>query len=276
LTGEKRFIDVFNTGRAPAEWFAKASQDWIKLSQTTGNLSNDTRIWVSFDRDRAPTGTIGFETIKITGAGATRIVNVLSVGQPLVRLLPAPGFVESDGVVAIEAEHFTSKQDRAGAGWQIIPGLGRSGNAMAVFPTIAPSIDLGSIVEKSPLLEYGTSLFSTSNVTVTCYLAPTHPVKYGKGLRYAVGFDNEEPHVVTIDTDVQSRNWSHNVLNSSATGVTTHVIAGDGPHVLKIYMIDPGVVLDKIVLDAGGLRPSYLGPEETRIVGSPENKGPGN
>jgi hypothetical protein len=28
-------------------------------------------------------------------------------------------------------------------------------------------------------------------------------------------------------------------------------------------MMDPGVVLDKIVLDFGGLQPSYIGPPET-------------
>lgn len=39
-----------------------------------------------------------------------------------------------------------------------------------------------------------------------------------------------------------------------------------GRHVLRVYMLDPGVVLDKIVLDAGGARPSYLGPPETRAA----------
>jgi hypothetical protein len=36
-----------------------------------------------------------------------------------------------------------------------------------------------------------------------------------------------------------------------------------GPHTLKIYGVDPGVVLEKIVIDTGGLRPSYLGSPET-------------
>lgn len=33
-----------------------------------------------------------------------------------------------------------------------------------------------------------------------------------------------------------------------------------GEHTLRIYALDPGVVLDKLVLDFGGLMPTYLGP----------------
>ena len=177
------------------------------------------------------------------------------------------GFVESSGVVSIEAEHFTRKVDRAGAGWQVIPGLGRTGNSVAVFPTTAPSVELAKVATEAPVLEYGTYLFTTGKVAVTCYLMPTHPLKFGQGLRYAVGFDHGAPQLVTVKTEVQSRQWSQNVLNATTTASTTLEVAA-GPHVLRIYMIDPGVVLDKIVIDAGGARPSYLGPKETKVATS--------
>ena len=99
------------------------------------------------------------------------------------------------------------------------------------------------------------------------YLVPTQPIVSGRGLRYAIGLDGQPPQLVVVGADlvVPSRAWSLNVLNSSTMGTSTHEIKTAGKHVLRIYAVDSGVVLDKIVLDLGGLKPSYLGPSETRV-----------
>ena len=45
--------------------------------------------------------------------------------------------------------------------------------------------------------------------------------------------------------------------------MSTHTIHKKGKHTLKYWLISPGVVLQKMVVDFGGLKASYLGPEET-------------
>ena len=258
-----RFIDVFNTGRRGAPWTAKVSHPWIKLNQSNGDLKDDTRLNVSIDWALAPKGEDGSGTIEIQGAGSTRTITVPIFNPSSPRPEALRGFVESNGVVSIEAEHFTRKIDRPGSSWQIISGLGRTGDSIAVFPTTAPTLDPSG----APVVEYEFYLFTPGVVKTLAYLVPTHPISSGHGLRYAVGFDGEPPQLVDVGADLQipSRAWSLNVLNSSTTGISTHEIKTAGQHVLRIYAVEPGVVLDKIVLDLGGLKPSYLGPSETVV-----------
>ena len=275
FTRDTRFFDVFNRGRGRARWSAKVSDKWIKLSQLDGDLSVDARVTVSIDWPRAPRRdglTMG--AVEITAGDETRVVSVPIFNPSSVRPERLSGFVESAGVVSIEAEHFTSKVERGGAGWQVIHGLGRTGDSVAVFPTTAASIDLDRIVTAAPMLEYRMQLFTPESVTVTCYLVPTQPLKAGSGLRYAIGLDDQPPQVVTVGPalEVGSPQWAQNVMNATTLGKSTHDITNAGPHTLKIYMIDAGVVLDKIVVNAGGLRPSYLGPPETLIKRRPMTK----
>jgi len=48
--------------------------------------------------------------------------------------------------------------------------------------------------------------------------------------------------------------------DSVSTVKLTHTVEGVGYHTLKFWMVDPGVVLQKVVVDLGGVKPSYLGP----------------
>jgi hypothetical protein len=263
FTAETRFIDIFNTGRGTARWRAKASQPWIKLSQLSGDLKDDARVLVSVDWVRAPKGNNISGTIEIEGADASRTVTVPIFNPARPRPNELRGFVESNGVVAIEAEHFTRKIDRGGSGWQVIPGLGRTGDSIAIFPTTADSFATAA----APSVEYEFYMFTPGTVKTIAYLVPTHPTVAGRGLRYAIGFDGDAPQLVEVGADLQvpSRAWSLNVLNSSTTGMSVNEIKTAGRHVIKIYAVDPGVVLDKIALDMGGLKPSYRGPIETSV-----------
>jgi hypothetical protein len=57
--------------------------------------------------------------------------------------------------------------------------------------------------------------------------------------------------------------WAKSVLDGVRHVVSAHKPVIPGRHVLKFWMVDPGVVLERIVVDMGGARPSYLGPPES-------------
>jgi len=62
--------------------------------------------------------------------------------------------------------------------------------------------------------------------------------------------------------------WTNTVENAGANYSTKHVV-GAGEHVMNVWLVEPGVVVQRIVVDLGGVRGSYLGPgENLRVNGT--------
>jgi hypothetical protein len=173
-------------------------------------------------------------------------------------------FVEKNGYVSMAAEHPTRTAARGGATWKVIPGLGRLGDSMAVFPTTTHSInDLATLASTSPEMEYDFVASSTTAAAkVAIYAIPTHRINPQRHLRYAVAIDSETPQAVDLETPENNATWSENVLRAAAIGATSHNVSA-GHHTLHLYMVDPGVVIDHLTIDLGGLPKSYLPPAET-------------
>jgi hypothetical protein len=117
--------------------------------------------------------------------------------------------------------------------------------------------------EDSPHLEYRVHLSGDEPVRVQAYISPTLNFHNGEGLRYAVSFDDEPPQVVNIHADEDHPLWQKWVSDNINVTTSEHQLPRAGEHTLKFWMVDPGVVLQKLVIDTGGLRPSYLGPPES-------------
>lgn len=265
-TKPRRFFDVFNTGTTPSEWTAAPAAPWIRLSLNHGPLLKSNRIWVDLDWSKVPAGENVTGTITVRGAGVERIVKVPVFNPAAAKAGQLPDFIEADGVVSIDADHFTRRTDKGAAGWRTITGLGRSGNAVAVFPTTTASVQSAAEAKTgAPSLEYDFWSFTTGPASIRINALPTFRVHPGRGLRYAVALDDAEPVVVDLE---KAGKWEEGVLQNSRVGVAPAAIDAAGKHTLKIWMMDPGVVLDKIVMDLGGLKPSYLGPPETRVMRS--------
>ena len=59
--------------------------------------------------------------------------------------------------------------------------------------------------------------------------------------------------------------WTENVIRNCVINTTQGNIDKPGKHTVKIYCADPGVIIQKIVIDLGGMKKSYLGPDITKV-----------
>jgi hypothetical protein len=175
-----------------------------------------------------------------------------------------PLFYEIDKYVSIEADHFTKAVNTNGITWKILPDHGRTGSAVTPLPVTAKE---QQPVGNAPHLEYEFYTYSKDTFTLKAYFSPTlnfHNTE--SGLQYAISIDNETPQIISInkeDKNSISGIWNKWVSESIIIKSSKHKILQPGKHIVKYWMVNPTVVLQKLVLDFGGVKQSYFGPPET-------------
>lgn len=255
----RRYIDVFNKGKQSFTYTATASEPWIVLSSANGAVDKQQRLWVSVDWNNLPAGS-STGSVRISGAGGDATVRLTAENPREVTPASLHGFVEADGYVSIEAEHYSKATPAAAARWERIDDFGRTLSAMSVFPVAGPSLTPGPA---APSLEYRMYLFHSGKVDVNAILGPTQNFVPGRGLRFAMAFDDQPPQIVDTLEHNTNRDWEATVKDSVRYVKSSFTLQSAGYHTLKIWMVDPGIVLEKLVVDLGGVKPSYLGPPES-------------
>lgn len=275
LSRSTHYFDVYNTGATPLDWSATVSDPWIKISTRSGTVTDLERVTVSVDWDALKqagrkTGVINVTTPQ----GSTQLLVAAStpeVDRDSVRGL----YVEHNGVISIPASGFSRKVETRGVKMQLIPDLGYKGSDMAVMmgspvlPVINPKYS------DAPRLEYDFYAFHTGMVKVYTYVAPTFPLSSNRDFgfhemstvqtTYGVGIDEGAVDYPSSSAPEYSQTWATHVMRNAAVNVSTLYIDKPGKHTLKIITGDPGVIVQKMVIDMGGLKPSYLGPQPTVV-----------
>ncbi|MCP4454674.1 MAG: hypothetical protein GY809_24710, partial [Planctomycetes bacterium] len=284
---DRRFIDLFNKGNGVVHWSVRTSGDWIQLSESSGSIADETRIWVTIDWDKAPKGAAkdghvtfawsssssnvwtSYETMNESQRAAFRAGslgkrdagNTFEVTLPLFNpespsVASVTGFVESHGYISMEAEHYARKVDKAPAAWHVLEGLGRTGDSVTVLPTTIPSVvSVEDILRQSPVLEYDLVTFTEGEAAVQFNCVPCNAINADYGVRVAVSVDDGDP--------IMASRTRRDVLDNLMTLKAKVDMPQQGAHRLKVWMVDPGVVIDKIIVDFGGVKDSYLGPPES-------------
>jgi hypothetical protein len=261
---QSHYVEIFNRGSSSFDFSIETDEPWLNVSPADGSIEQQQRIWVSVDWEQAPEGRHR-TPIRITGSDGSAVTVFADVFKPSSPdRNEVQGFVEGNGYVSMEAAHYSRLVNAAPVEWVHIPHLGRTHSAMTVFPVLAEPRTPG--LRNSPRLEYDMYTFNSGEVKVKVYLSPTKNYAKTEGLRYGISFNDEEPQIINMHEEMKDgfrmHVWERWVANNINVRESVHTLDRPGKHVLKFWMVDPGVVLQKIVVETGEVGSTYLGPPE--------------
>lgn len=268
------YVDVFNKGATPLKWKAAVTNDWILVSKKSGETATEDRIEVSIDWAKVPAGERILGTLDITSDRGEKESVYISVFNPTSPSLAEMDtlFVENNGYVSIDAASFHRKVENDAIKMIIIPNLGCENTAVQLGNPIAPAQRTAG--RNTPRLEYDFYTFEQGSVDVYTYVLPTFPISKDRGYagheatnietKYGVCIDEGPVMTPSTSSFEYAQIWYESVLKNCRINRTTLHIDKPGKHTVKIICGDAGTVLQKVVLDFGGMKRSYMGPQPTR------------
>ena len=174
-------------------------------------------------------------------------------------------FVEKNGVVAMEAEHYFSSENATEAAWTVIPYMGRTLSGISLQP-YSKATDGAELTYKFTLTS------DVDSVDVRFALKSTLAFARLEGHRFAVSLDGGEE--VEVNFNERLNEEPANVYSVYYPAVAKRVVEcvvkldiaeSVGEHILKVRPIEPGTVFEKIIVDCGGYVNSYLFGDESPV-----------
>ncbi|MBC7616683.1 MAG: glycosyl hydrolase 115 family protein [Pedobacter sp.] len=153
--------------------------------------------------------------------------------------------IKADARQFIGATTFVDKSSPNGTSLNIVPGLGLSGRGISVFPLNFPSVKDNEL-EKAAFATYNVIIKTAGEHHIEVKCLPTQGVIKGSKVRYAISVNNDKPQVINVSPASENGVWKQNVLQGFASGITKHQITNKGTITIKIYLLDPGTVINQL------------------------------
>ena len=274
LVPARSYVDVFARGTRPLAFHAAADQPWVRLTESAApGAGRDRRVWVDIDWQHLPPGS-SQAVIAIAGANGTVPVKVIAVKATPEQAVEARDcFGGLVGPIAFAAGSATRNVAVSGVRWQCIPDYGRGISGMEVFPVTASTIQPS---EPAPWLEYPVFFAKPGSYHITVTTSPTLDIVPERKLGLAVSIDDGPRQVVEVfapetraTESFLGRACYENDANNARIMHFSQTITTVGRHALRISMVDPTVVVEKIVIHEQELPTSYFGPTCRPLNGHP-------
>ncbi|KAF2644559.1 hypothetical protein P280DRAFT_174608 [Massarina eburnea CBS 473.64] len=274
----KRWLDIFSIGTQSFNWNI-TSEPFIKLSKSAGRISpdnDDVRVYIDIDWTQVPPNygkkiALNISSSNDYGTQGGRPTINLQVNKTAIPTSFTSGFVESAGTLAFEAEHYTRLLPRGNLSYTVLPHYGRTLSALKLNDPLAESLTTNT----APQLEYDFYTFtpttSSKGLNLTLILSPSLNISPKKPLAYIAQIDDlpqqRRQYVIDQKQPDFPVGWGTAVAQNAWLNTTSWGEVGPGNHTLRLWLVEANVVLQKVVLDLGGVVGSHNGPPESWRVG---------
>jgi len=237
------FFDIFLINNDSLNWNAKVSDKWIELSKYYGTLSSsnkkEERIYVKINKSYYNSKNNGYFIIE-----SNNISYKINVSTDSNTPLCDNCFIEDKNIISIYSENYNKLDNSGRFKWKILKYLGYSG------ASIQSSYDEIFDVAKENVpsfVEYNIFTKSSDDATIYFYCLPVHPINKDFSLRFSVFLNNNLIDTLDCKTEVNSERWKEGVLMNYIM-VNTTATFEKGINILRIGSIDPGVIIDRILI----------------------------
>lgn len=267
---EAKYIDIINTGTGSFEWTAETSADWININKTSGIVADDDRIYVGIDTLRAGNGESNAEIIfrrRLGGADIQTASVTVTFENADVSVTEEKTYIENDGYVSIEAEHYSNSVKNGEYEWRVEKDFGRNGGSVKIYPDTAAAVSVPN-KNNSAYLEYDVYFTSAGTFPIDVYRMPTLNELSGAAMRCNIGIDDNTPVRFSGTTGAKDKSdgtdsWGRGVLQNTEVVSGTITVPSVGLHKIRLYNESAGVVVDKFVITTGEKKTSYFGAPES-------------
>lgn len=189
----------------------------------------------------------------------------------------------------IEAIHYSKKVPANGVEWKLLPDLGRGEGCMGINQVTAASDETGN----GPRLEYQLDIKNVGPTKIAIGILPTQDIQPERGLRLAVKMDNGEIKIIdarrglvdtfdeytpknlakskklkplpepgTMALNGYKRERRNEVFDNMRWLDVSFDIKEPGIHTFSLIMVDPEIVVERLVVNPDDSHYSYFGPPE--------------
>ena len=165
-----------------------------------------------------------------------------------------------DKCYVVDLRKYANKVEKRGNKISLVEGLGYDWKVIQLGAPTCKGGDANDL--NGDRIEYTIPFINADEVEITLYTVPFFPIYKGKTTKIGVSVDGSQAQVFNNEFKEYGKSWKDQVLRNGAVARLKFKIDKTQPtHTISFICGDVGMMIQKVIIDWGGLKKSYLGPQ---------------